>query len=65
MSHTALRHISSQRKESRTVKHFQFLKWVGRELPETPQDLTDMIKEIKKSCDSKSQRNTPVLVHCK
>ncbi|XP_076581944.1 receptor-type tyrosine-protein phosphatase C [Chaetodon auriga] len=58
-----LRHV--KRKDSRTVKHFQFLKWAGRELPEKPQDLTDMIKDLKRSCgSSKSQRGTPIVVHC-
>ncbi|XP_070816803.1 receptor-type tyrosine-protein phosphatase C [Chaetodon trifascialis] len=55
-----LRHV--KRKESRTVKHYQFLKWAGRELPEKPQDLTDMIKDFKRS--SKPQRGTPIVVHC-
>uniref|UniRef100_A0A8P4G6J7 Receptor-type tyrosine-protein phosphatase C n=1 Tax=Dicentrarchus labrax TaxID=13489 RepID=A0A8P4G6J7_DICLA len=60
-----IRHV--KRKESRPVKHFQFLKWTSGELPEKPQDLTDMIKDIKHSCgSSKSQRNIPIpiVVHC-
>lgn len=58
-----IRHV--KRKDSRQVKHFQFLKWANRELPERPQDLTDMIKDIKKSFGSnKSHRNMTVLVHC-
>uniref|UniRef100_A0A671Y4V1 Receptor-type tyrosine-protein phosphatase C n=1 Tax=Sparus aurata TaxID=8175 RepID=A0A671Y4V1_SPAAU len=49
----------------RPVKHFEFLKWSSAELPEKPQDLTDVIKDIKQSCgSSKSQRSTPVVVHC-
>uniref|UniRef100_UPI0037E86D49 receptor-type tyrosine-protein phosphatase C n=1 Tax=Semicossyphus pulcher TaxID=241346 RepID=UPI0037E86D49 len=55
-----LRHV--KRKESRPVKHFQFLKWESRELPEKPQDLTDMIKDVKHS--SKSQSSNPIVVHC-
>lgn len=58
-------HFCEQRKDSRPVKHFQFLKWVSSELPEKPQDLTDMIKDIKHSCGNKSQRNLPIVVHCK
>ncbi|KAM9762809.1 receptor-type tyrosine-protein phosphatase C isoform 2-T2 [Menidia menidia] len=58
-----IRHI--KRRESRPVKHFQFLKWDNRELPEKPQDLTDMIKDIKNKCEtSKSQRGIPIVVHC-
>uniref|UniRef100_A0A665X1K5 Receptor-type tyrosine-protein phosphatase C n=1 Tax=Echeneis naucrates TaxID=173247 RepID=A0A665X1K5_ECHNA len=55
-----IRHI--KRKESRTVKQFQFLQWMNKELPEKPQDITDLIKEIKRSNEqSKSQT---VIVHC-
>ncbi|XP_067368925.1 receptor-type tyrosine-protein phosphatase C-like isoform X4 [Channa argus] len=58
-----IRHV--KRKESRPVKQYQFLKWAGRELPEKPQELTDMIKEIRSSCsNSKSQRSLPIVVHC-
>uniref|UniRef100_A0A7N8WN01 Receptor-type tyrosine-protein phosphatase C n=1 Tax=Mastacembelus armatus TaxID=205130 RepID=A0A7N8WN01_9TELE len=41
------RHFCQQRKDSRQVKHFQFLKWVKREVPENPQDFIDMIKNIR------------------
>ncbi|XP_065811804.1 receptor-type tyrosine-protein phosphatase C isoform X2 [Labrus bergylta] len=58
-----LRHV--KRKESRSVKHFQFLKWESKELPEKAQYLTDMIKDIKHSCGSdKSQQNNSTVVHC-
>ncbi|XP_027146065.1 receptor-type tyrosine-protein phosphatase C isoform X4 [Larimichthys crocea] len=58
-----IRHV--KRKESRPVKQFQLLKWGSGEVPEKPQDLTDMIKGIKNSCgSSKSQRNIPIVVHC-
>ncbi|KAK5869676.1 hypothetical protein PBY51_024378 [Eleginops maclovinus] len=54
-----------KRKESRSVKQFQFLTWSSNELPQKAQDLTDMIKDIKHSCGGgKSQRNSPVVVHC-
>ncbi|XP_078114764.1 receptor-type tyrosine-protein phosphatase C isoform X2 [Sander vitreus] len=53
-----------KRKDSRPVKHFQFLKWASSELPQSPQDLTDMIKDIKHSCGRKSQKTMPVVVHC-
>ncbi|XP_049588168.1 receptor-type tyrosine-protein phosphatase C [Syngnathus scovelli] len=55
-----IRHV--KRKDSRVVTHVQFLNWLNRELPETPQDLTDMIKEVKNF--DKSQRGPPVVVHC-
>ncbi|XP_064792109.1 receptor-type tyrosine-protein phosphatase C isoform X3 [Oncorhynchus masou masou] len=56
-----------KRKDSRQVKQYQFLKWAGRELPEKPQDLMDMIKNIKQTCgygNSKAERSLPVVVHC-
>ncbi|XP_039984091.1 receptor-type tyrosine-protein phosphatase C isoform X2 [Xiphias gladius] len=51
-----------KRKESRSVKQYQFLKWLNRELPENPQDLTDLIKEIKNS--SVSSKSHITVVHC-
>ncbi|XP_068175146.1 receptor-type tyrosine-protein phosphatase C isoform X2 [Antennarius striatus] len=58
-----IRHV--KRKESRPVTHFQFLKWENREVPEKPQDLTDMIKVIKHSFGSgKSWSGESVVVHC-
>ncbi|XP_077574056.1 receptor-type tyrosine-protein phosphatase C [Stigmatopora nigra] len=58
-----IRHL--KRKESHTVTHVQFLKWLDGELPETAQDLTDMIKEVKLTCDcGKAQKGPPILVHC-
>uniref|UniRef100_A0A1A7W8W8 Receptor-type tyrosine-protein phosphatase C n=2 Tax=Iconisemion striatum TaxID=60296 RepID=A0A1A7W8W8_9TELE len=58
-----IRHV--RRKESRTVKHFQFLKWEGTELPEQTQDFIEMIKNIRHAYnDNKSQKGTPVVVHC-
>ncbi|XP_027883761.1 receptor-type tyrosine-protein phosphatase C isoform X4 [Xiphophorus couchianus] len=57
-----VRHV--KRKDSRQVKHFQFLKWEGTGLPEKPQELVDLAKEVQRSCvGSKSQR-MPILVHC-
>uniref|UniRef100_A0A8C9XHV9 Receptor-type tyrosine-protein phosphatase C n=1 Tax=Sander lucioperca TaxID=283035 RepID=A0A8C9XHV9_SANLU len=57
-----IRHVKVT--QHRPVKHFQFLKWASSELPQSPQDLTDMIKDIKHSCGSKSQKTMPVVVHC-
>ncbi|XP_019202241.1 receptor-type tyrosine-protein phosphatase C isoform X2 [Oreochromis niloticus] len=55
----------AKRKDRREINHFQFLKWTNKEVPEKPQDLTDMIKDIKQNCGtSKSQRNNPIVVHC-
>ncbi|KAM9385456.1 receptor-type tyrosine-protein phosphatase C [Pholidichthys leucotaenia] len=54
-----------KRKDSRTVKHFQFLKWESRDVPERPQDFIDMIKDVKRCPpSSKSLRNNPIVVHC-
>uniref|UniRef100_A0A1A8DMD3 Receptor-type tyrosine-protein phosphatase C n=1 Tax=Nothobranchius kadleci TaxID=1051664 RepID=A0A1A8DMD3_NOTKA len=58
-----IRHV--RRKEIRTVKHFQFLKWKGAELPEQTQDFMEMIKNIRHTYkDSGSQKGMPVVVHC-
>uniref|UniRef100_A0A1A8RX93 Receptor-type tyrosine-protein phosphatase C n=1 Tax=Nothobranchius rachovii TaxID=451742 RepID=A0A1A8RX93_9TELE len=58
-----IRHV--RRKETRTVKHFQFLKWKGTELPEQTQDFMEMIKNIRHAYkDSGSQKGVPVVVHC-
>ncbi|XP_061594790.1 receptor-type tyrosine-protein phosphatase C isoform X2 [Cololabis saira] len=58
-----IRHV--KKTERRTVKHFQFLKWDAKELPEKPKDFADMIKDIKRDCgSSRSQKNVPVVVHC-
>lgn len=55
----------SKRKESRQVKHFQFLKWSSGELPEKPQDLTDLIKEVKRSSSGNGNpRAMTTVVHC-
>ncbi|XP_061152367.1 receptor-type tyrosine-protein phosphatase C [Syngnathus typhle] len=55
-----IRHV--KRKDSRVVTHVQFLNWLDRELPETSQDLTDMIKEVKDF--DQPRRGPPVVVHC-
>ncbi|KAM9831487.1 receptor-type tyrosine-protein phosphatase C [Neosynchiropus ocellatus] len=58
-----LRHI--KRKESRPVKHVQFLNWKSSELPESPQVLMDFLKEVRSSSgDSKSLSTSPIVVHC-
>ncbi|XP_061681735.1 receptor-type tyrosine-protein phosphatase C isoform X2 [Syngnathoides biaculeatus] len=58
-----IRHL--KRKESRVVRHVQFLKWDNSLLPEKPQDLTDMIKDIRQTCDcGRNQKAPPVVVHC-
>ncbi|XP_061883610.1 receptor-type tyrosine-protein phosphatase C [Entelurus aequoreus] len=54
-----IRHV--KRKEKRTVMYVQFLKWGSRELPEKPQVLTDMIKEVKRG---KTPGGAPVVVQC-
>ncbi|XP_053727339.1 receptor-type tyrosine-protein phosphatase C isoform X2 [Synchiropus splendidus] len=58
-----IRHI--KRKESRPVKHVQFLHWKTGELPESPQVLMDFMKEVRSSSGpSKSLSTTPIVVHC-
>ncbi|XP_029987578.1 receptor-type tyrosine-protein phosphatase C isoform X2 [Sphaeramia orbicularis] len=58
-----IRHV--KRKEVRSVKHIQFLKWGNGDLPERPQDLTDMMKDARSKCSSgKSHKGSPIVVHC-
>ncbi|XP_061539989.1 receptor-type tyrosine-protein phosphatase C isoform X2 [Phycodurus eques] len=58
-----IRHV--KRKESHAVRHVEFLKWANSLRPQNPQDLTEMIKDVKRSCDcGKTQRGPPVVVHC-
>ncbi|XP_008330025.1 receptor-type tyrosine-protein phosphatase C isoform X2 [Cynoglossus semilaevis] len=55
-----LRH--TKRLDSRSVRHLQFLQFGNKDLPERPQELIDMIKEIKKSGDRSKPQN--IVVHC-
>ncbi|KAK7888610.1 hypothetical protein WMY93_024170 [Mugilogobius chulae] len=58
-----IRHV--KRKEGRAVKHFEFLKWSDGDLPQKPQELMELLKEIRSKCDdSRSLRASPALVHC-
>nr|XP_057928303.1 receptor-type tyrosine-protein phosphatase C isoform X2 [Doryrhamphus excisus]XP_057928304.1 receptor-type tyrosine-protein phosphatase C isoform X2 [Doryrhamphus excisus] len=58
-----IRHV--KRKENHRVTQVQFLKWGDGELPEKPQDLTDMIKDVRRRHDGrKPQGDAPVVVHC-
>uniref|UniRef100_A0A3P9HL48 Receptor-type tyrosine-protein phosphatase C n=1 Tax=Oryzias latipes TaxID=8090 RepID=A0A3P9HL48_ORYLA len=64
ISRTMKIHHIKVKSETRQVNHFQFLKW-EKELPEKPQDLTDMIKHIRSNCgNGKLQKGMPVLAHC-
>ncbi|KAG7230599.1 hypothetical protein INR49_025316, partial [Caranx melampygus] len=51
-----IRHV--KRKDSRSVKQFQFLKWGNSEVPEKAEDLTGMMKEIKHN------KSHTAVVHC-
>uniref|UniRef100_A0A8C7YC69 Receptor-type tyrosine-protein phosphatase C n=1 Tax=Oryzias sinensis TaxID=183150 RepID=A0A8C7YC69_9TELE len=64
ISRTMKIHHIKVKAETRQVNYFQFLKW-EKELPEKPQDLTDMIKHIRSNCgNGKLQKGMPVLAHC-
>uniref|UniRef100_A0A8C6SSD7 protein-tyrosine-phosphatase n=1 Tax=Neogobius melanostomus TaxID=47308 RepID=A0A8C6SSD7_9GOBI len=53
------------RKESRALRHYQFLKWGDGEVPEKAQDLVDMLRDIRSKCGSgKALTASPALVHC-
>ncbi|XP_034036013.1 receptor-type tyrosine-protein phosphatase C [Thalassophryne amazonica] len=56
-----------KRKESRQVKQFHFVPWGKTALPEKPDGLINMIKDMKKVSgfdSSRSQRSSPIVVHC-
>ncbi|XP_051549220.1 receptor-type tyrosine-protein phosphatase C-like isoform X8 [Myxocyprinus asiaticus] len=58
---------STKKKEILEVDQYQFLKWRNSELPENPQELIEMIRNIKENGgydNSKINRNIPVVVHC-
>ncbi|KAL6468659.1 hypothetical protein MHYP_G00221830 [Metynnis hypsauchen] len=57
----------TKRKESHTTEQYQFLKWVGNELPPNPCDLIDMMKSIRQNGGYKNSgenRGAPVVAHC-
>uniref|UniRef100_A0A8C6SR43 Receptor-type tyrosine-protein phosphatase C n=1 Tax=Neogobius melanostomus TaxID=47308 RepID=A0A8C6SR43_9GOBI len=59
----SIRHV--KRKESRALRHYQFLKWGDGEVPEKAQDLVDMLRDIRSKCGSgKALTASPALVHC-
>ncbi|KAM6458366.1 receptor-type tyrosine-protein phosphatase C [Liasis olivaceus] len=64
-----LTHI--KRKDIRKVFQYQYHKWENSALPETPQDLTTMIQNLKQRFSAQDaaeanmpSQNVPVVVHC-
>ncbi|XP_059425930.1 receptor-type tyrosine-protein phosphatase C-like [Carassius carassius] len=58
---------STKKTDVLEVDQYQFLKWKGRELPENPQELIEMIRVIRENGNydySKMNRNIPMVVHC-
>ncbi|XP_026053962.1 receptor-type tyrosine-protein phosphatase C-like isoform X2 [Carassius auratus] len=58
---------STKKTDVLEVDQYQFLKWKGRELPENPQELIEMIRVIRENSNydnSKMNRNIPMVVHC-
>ncbi|XP_062353247.1 receptor-type tyrosine-protein phosphatase C isoform X3 [Cinclus cinclus] len=58
-------------KETQKVYQYQYHKWSGCDVPETPKDLVSMILNIKQKLparpvteDSRRTRSVPLLVHC-
>ncbi|XP_039929447.1 receptor-type tyrosine-protein phosphatase C isoform X2 [Hirundo rustica] len=58
-------------KETQKVFQYQYHKWSGCDVPETPKDLVSMILNIKQKLparpvteDSRRTRSVPLLVHC-
>ncbi|XP_060732492.1 receptor-type tyrosine-protein phosphatase C isoform X7 [Tachysurus vachellii] len=55
----------TKRKDSHTLQQYQFLKWVGQELPDNPLDLVDMMRSVRQSGDNYNKnKNFPILAHC-
>ncbi|XP_058615802.1 receptor-type tyrosine-protein phosphatase C isoform X6 [Onychostoma macrolepis] len=58
---------STKKEDVLEVDQYQFLKWRGRELPENPQELIEMIRVIRENGNydnSRMNRNVPMVVHC-
>ncbi|XP_051980081.1 receptor-type tyrosine-protein phosphatase C-like isoform X6 [Xyrauchen texanus] len=58
---------STKKNEILKLDQYQFLKWRNSELPENPQELIEMIRNIRENGGydkSKMNRNIPVVVHC-
>ncbi|KAM3841328.1 receptor-type tyrosine-protein phosphatase C isoform 2-T2 [Vipera latastei] len=62
-----------KRKDNRKVFQYQYHKWDSSALPETPQDLTTMIQNLKQKFSTQDAaeanmtnkiRNVPLVVHC-
>uniref|UniRef100_A0A8C5UFJ3 protein-tyrosine-phosphatase n=1 Tax=Malurus cyaneus samueli TaxID=2593467 RepID=A0A8C5UFJ3_9PASS len=58
-------------KETQKVYQYQYCKWSGCDVPETPKDLVSMILNIKQKLparpatdDNRRTRSVPLLVHC-
>ncbi|CAL9695023.1 unnamed protein product [Knipowitschia caucasica] len=58
-----VRHV--KRKEHRSVRHFEFVRWGEGGVPENPQELLQMLREVRTKCGpSQVLRSTPAVVHC-
>ncbi|XP_071421092.1 receptor-type tyrosine-protein phosphatase C isoform X2 [Pithys albifrons albifrons] len=63
-------HLKS--KETQKVYQYQYHKWSGFDVPETPKDLVSMIDGVKQKLparqvieDNRRTRNVPLVVHCR
>ncbi|NXK36887.1 PTPRC phosphatase, partial [Piprites chloris] len=59
-------------KETQKVYQYQYHKWSGSDVPETPKDLVDMIEKLKQKIparqvteDNRRTRSVPLVVHCR
>ncbi|XP_027736207.1 receptor-type tyrosine-protein phosphatase C [Empidonax traillii] len=59
-------------KETQKVYQYQYHKWSGFDIPETPKDLVNMIEKMKQKIparqvteDNRRTRSVPLLVHCR
>ncbi|XP_027527676.1 receptor-type tyrosine-protein phosphatase C isoform X2 [Neopelma chrysocephalum] len=59
-------------KETQKVYQYQYHKWSGFDVPETPKDLVSMIEKVKQKIpsrqvteDNRRTRSVPLLVHCR
>ncbi|XP_062437635.1 receptor-type tyrosine-protein phosphatase C [Rhea pennata] len=61
-----------KRKETQKVYQYQYHKWSGLDVPENPEDLVNMILNLKQKVptrpgpeDSRGNRSVPIVVHCR
>lgn len=57
-------HSDSQRREPKTIRHIQYIRWPDFDIPPDPECLLGLISETSRAQNELNADNTPVLVHC-